>query len=287
MTACPVPLAGDCTTTRTSGQRRRDRLGRLGPGHDDDVLGPGLARRADDPGQHRQPAQLVQDLRQRRAHPGAHPAGHDDRGDGSHRRGARGSARAVYRASAVTRTSSARALVAWGSARTGAPGFEPGITGPKPVALPLGHAPPARQSTRRRRRGLQPRLRSPSRRISSTSSTTTAIRNTKKSVTGIAHGDEREQALGEGHDPGALAHGARRQLAPGEDVGGHRQQREEHEREEARRARTRRRGTRSPRARPASSTRRWRSFAWRPRGPGGGTRFPSRSTTTTSSGPTW
>ncbi len=23
----------------------------------------------------------------------------------------------------------------------GAPGFEPGITGPKPVALPLGHAP--------------------------------------------------------------------------------------------------------------------------------------------------
>ena len=31
---------------------------------------------------------------------------------------------------------------------TGAPGFEPGITGPKPVALPLGHAPPARQSTR-------------------------------------------------------------------------------------------------------------------------------------------
>src|SRR4029077_16798448 len=28
----------------------------------------------------------------------------------------------------------------------GAPGFEPGITGPKPVALPLGHAPiPARR----------------------------------------------------------------------------------------------------------------------------------------------
>ncbi len=32
-------------------------------------------------------------------------------------------------------------------AHTGAPGFEPGITGPKPVALPLGHAPQARQST--------------------------------------------------------------------------------------------------------------------------------------------
>ena len=28
-------------------------------------------------------------------------------------------------------------------AEAGAPGFEPGITGPKPVALPLGHAPPA------------------------------------------------------------------------------------------------------------------------------------------------
>src|SRR5205085_11208950 len=26
-------------------------------------------------------------------------------------------------------------------AGAGAPGFEPGITGPKPVALPLGHAP--------------------------------------------------------------------------------------------------------------------------------------------------
>ena len=40
--------------------------------------------------------------------------------------------------------------------------------------------PTARQSTGVRRRSLQPRLRSPSRRISSTSSTTTAIRNTKK-----------------------------------------------------------------------------------------------------------
>ena len=41
----------------------------------------------------------------------------------------------------------------------GAPGFEPGITGPKPVALPLGHAPEqGRQSTRRPRavRGLPP-----------------------------------------------------------------------------------------------------------------------------------
>jgi hypothetical protein len=68
-------------------QRCRDRLGRLRRGDDDDVLGPRRARRARNPGQHRQPAQLVQDLRQRRAHPGAQPAGHDDRGDGSHRRG--------------------------------------------------------------------------------------------------------------------------------------------------------------------------------------------------------
>ena len=94
MTAWPVPLAGDCTTTRTSAQRAsRDRLRRLRAGDHDHVVGARLARGLDDPGQHRQPAQLVQDLRQRRAHPGAQPAGHDDRGDGSHRRGARGSAR--------------------------------------------------------------------------------------------------------------------------------------------------------------------------------------------------
>ena len=35
----------------------------------------------------------------------------------------------------------------------GAPGFEPGITGPKPVALPLGHAPVNRDAECTRRRG--------------------------------------------------------------------------------------------------------------------------------------
>ena len=109
MTAWPVPFAGDCTTTRTSGSAAAIGLGRLGPGDDDDVVGARLARGVDDPGQHRQPAQLVQDFRQRRAHPGAQPAGHDDRGDGSHRRGARGSARAVYRASPGRDDSSALA----------------------------------------------------------------------------------------------------------------------------------------------------------------------------------
>ena len=37
-------------------QRCGDGLGRLRPGHDDHVVGARLARRADDPGQHRQPA---------------------------------------------------------------------------------------------------------------------------------------------------------------------------------------------------------------------------------------
>ena len=35
----------------------------------------------------------------------------------------------------------------------GAPGFEPGITGPKPVALPLGHAPVNRDAECTRTRG--------------------------------------------------------------------------------------------------------------------------------------
>ena len=47
----------------------------------------------------------------------------------------------------------------------GAPGFEPGITGPKPVALPLGHAPrPERQETEKRPPAQARRRRGPPRR---------------------------------------------------------------------------------------------------------------------------
>ena len=79
-----------------------------------------------------------------------------------------------------------------------------------------------------------PRLRSPSSRISSTSSRTTAIRNVKKSVTGIATttSASRPWANATIHAPSRTGPGG--SLRPAKYVGGDRQQPEEHEGERVR-----------------------------------------------------
>ena len=89
-----------------------------GRGDDDDAgrrRPPRAAR--EHPVDHAPAEDRVQVLRHRRSHPGPEAGGHDDccdRGVGH---------------------------VGWMMA--GAPGFEPGIAGPKPAALPLGYAPEA------------------------------------------------------------------------------------------------------------------------------------------------
>ena len=71
--------------------------------------GPTRAYRVDDPVDEPPPEQRVQVLRRRGLHPRAETRGHHDSSEVRH--------------------------------EAGAPGFEPGITGPKPAALPLGYAP--------------------------------------------------------------------------------------------------------------------------------------------------
>ena len=88
-----------------SGRRRGD---------DHERVGSRLERGLDHPVDDAAAEQRVEVLRQRRAHAGAEPAGHHHRCE-------------------LRRSRFAMA---------GAPGFEPGIAGPKPAALPLGYAPP-------------------------------------------------------------------------------------------------------------------------------------------------
>ena len=71
-------------------------------------------RRMQDPVHHPPTEQRMEVLRCGRAHARAEPGRHDD---------------------------SSEREFGHGASMAGAPGFEPGITGPKPVALPLGHAP--------------------------------------------------------------------------------------------------------------------------------------------------
>ena len=87
---------------------------RPGRGHDDERVGVELARRRDDPVHEAAAEQLVQVLRPRRTHARAETGGHHHRCDGG---------------------ASHEGVMA------GAGGFEPPVTGPKPVALPLGYAP--------------------------------------------------------------------------------------------------------------------------------------------------
>ena len=100
-------------------QPRADRLG--AGGHDNEhPVGLRLEARGDRPVDQRAPEDLVQHLRRRGAHAGALTGGEENTGE--------------WRA--VSHAGSGRSVLG-----AGAPGFEPGITGPKPVALPLGHAP--------------------------------------------------------------------------------------------------------------------------------------------------
>ena len=98
---------------RPSARRTISRLGRR---DDDQRLGAEWPGRLDDPVDHPPPEDRVQMLGRRRAHACPTASGHDDGCE-------------------LERDSDTVGTLA------GAPGFEPGITGPKPVALPLGHAP--------------------------------------------------------------------------------------------------------------------------------------------------
>ena len=94
-----------------------DAIERCGSGRcsdDDERIDAERARRFEHPVHHPASEDRVQVLRHLRAHARAEPCRHDDGAE---------SPLTVRRHEA------------------GAPGFEPGITGPKPVALPLGHAP--------------------------------------------------------------------------------------------------------------------------------------------------
>src|SRR5581483_4279987 len=106
-------------------------VARVGRGDDDEALDPGVARSRDHPVDEPAPEQRVQVLRRRAAHARAEAAGHHD-------------------CCELVRHVGQEKMA-------GAPGFEPGITGPKPVALPLGHAPGRRQFYRRsRKRKINP-----------------------------------------------------------------------------------------------------------------------------------
>ena len=88
---------------------------RASPASDDDErVGAERARGRDHPVDDPPAEQRMQVLRRRGLHPRAEPAGHDD--------------------GCEVRSRQEQRLA-------GAPGFEPGIAGPKPAALPLGYAP--------------------------------------------------------------------------------------------------------------------------------------------------
>src|SRR5262249_40438599 len=91
------------------------RAGAAGRSDDDEALECERSRGLDDPVDQALAEQRMQMLRRLRAHAGSETPGHYHGCDGKRHQDA--------------------------SVMAGAPGFEPGITGPKPVALPLGHAP--------------------------------------------------------------------------------------------------------------------------------------------------
>ena len=106
--AARLLLHGDVDAVVELARRRR--------GDDDDPLHARPARGLDDPVDHPPAEQRMEVLRRRALHARADPSGHHDCCERLH-------------------VSTCQSEVA------GAPGFEPGITGPKPVALPLGYAP--------------------------------------------------------------------------------------------------------------------------------------------------
>ena len=132
--------------------------------------------------------------------------------------------------------------------KTGAPGFEPGITGPKPVALPLGHAPwfgrrilpGGRAGGRRARRRPRARARRPRRRSGRTASAGTST---------TADLRDRE-------DPGELSHLLAVGLPAGGDVERDRDDRDEDDRP-PRGSRRRGRGPPSTRATRSAIRRRF------------------------------
>ena len=129
-TASPVPRGVSWTASSTAVRQRAFELRQgLGGGDDHERARPELAGCRDRPVDQPPPQQLVQVLRPARAHARAQSRGHHHRCEGS---------------------------VCHEGVMAGAGGFEPPITGPKPVALPLGYAPPqveyrpARRGTHRR-----------------------------------------------------------------------------------------------------------------------------------------
>ena len=89
-------------------------VGAVRRGDDDERRGTERLGGRDDPVDHPPPEDRVEVLRDRGAHTRPEPSGHHDCSESRRHHE---------------------------SSMAGAPGFEPGITGPKPVALPLGHAP--------------------------------------------------------------------------------------------------------------------------------------------------
>ena len=118
-TASPVPSGGSCTTTVTSLSANSSRP--VGDATTTSGCGACLASGLEHPVDHATAEDRMEMLRNGGAHAGAEPSGHDDSCDG--------------------RVVGHRDIRAVRFRMAGAPGFEPGIAGPKPAALPLGYAP--------------------------------------------------------------------------------------------------------------------------------------------------
>ena len=121
-TASPVPRALCWTAVGRPSGHERVELRLIGrDDHHRPASAPSGSHRGQRPAQQRAAAGGVQQLRQARLHARALAGGEDEAGE--------------------------RWVISL-KGETGAPGFEPGVAGPKPAALPLGHAPsPCGQAT--------------------------------------------------------------------------------------------------------------------------------------------